>query len=101
MTTPKAELAVAVLTITHPSDKTFLYRFVETASQDTDPYHQALQMLRTVLRAHPQVSHELVINERALDLATVTMMHSAGFTDYTLTDAEETRRAIDEVEAER
>lgn len=101
MTTPKTESAFAVLTVAHLGDKPSEYRFVESASQNMDPYHQALQVLRTVLREHPEASHTLVINERALDLATVTMMHSAGFTDYTLTDAEETRRAIDEVETER
>lgn len=101
MTTPKAESACAVLTVAHLGDKPSVYRFVEAASQNMDPYHQALQVLRTVLLEHPQASHTLVISERALDLATVTMMHAAGFTDYTLADAEETRRAIDEVEAKR
>lgn len=101
MTAPKTELAVAVLTVTYLGDKTSVYRFVESVGQNIDPYHQAIHMLRTVLREHPQVSHTLVINERALDLATVTIMRSVGYTDYTLADAEETRRTIDEVEAER
>ncbi|MEX5259216.1 hypothetical protein [Kocuria sp. CPCC 205263] len=98
MTTPRIELAVAVLRMTRLSDRTYVYRFVEAVGQNTDPYHQALQKLRTVLCEHPQVSHELVINERALDAATVTMMHAAGFTDYTLLDAEQTQQALDDAE---
>lgn len=101
MTTTSTEPAVAALTVVHPTGTTSVHRFVEAPDQDADPYHQALQTLELLRREHLVVSHTLMINERALDLATVTMMHSAGFTGYTLLDAEETRMVIDELEAGR
>lgn len=101
MTTAPVEPAVAVLAVEFADQPRTIHRFVETAEQDTDPYHQALATLAAVREQHPQVTHTLLINDRALDLATVTMMDSAGFTDYTLIDAEQTRQVIDEMEAQR
>lgn len=98
---PNPEPAIAVLAVVHSDGRTPTHHFVEAPGQDADPYHRAVEKLQAVRREDPQMTHTLAINERALDLATVTMMHSAGFTNCTLIDAEQTRRAIDEMEAQR
>jgi hypothetical protein len=88
---------MATMTLTKHDTTTTLV-FVEDAGQDLDPFHRAEQRRDALLTEPPESTATIGINERALDLATVTLMHSAGFADYTLLDAEETRRAIDEVE---
>jgi hypothetical protein len=98
MTALAHEQAVAVLTIVPRQGDAITRVFVEDTHQDLDPFHRAEQRRDALLAQHPGATATIGINERALDAATVTKMHTAGFADYTLLDAEQTRQALDEAQ---
>lgn len=98
MTVLAHEQAVAVLTIVPSTGDTITRVFVDDTHQDLDPFHRAEQRREALLTEHPMSTVTIGINEPALDAATVTKMHAAGFADYTLLDAEQTRQALDEAQ---
>lgn len=98
MTILAHEQAVAVLTVTRPDGAVNTRVFVDDSHQELDPFHRAEQRRDALLTEDPMSTVTIGVNERALDAATATKMHAAGFTDYDLLDAEQTRQAIDEVE---
>ncbi|MEX5307581.1 hypothetical protein RF644_17690 [Kocuria sp. CPCC 205258] len=97
MTVLAHEQAVAVLTIIHPDATSTTRVFIEDDHHELDPFHRAVKRRDAVLAERPESKATIGINERALDAATVTRMHDAGFPAYDLLDAEQTRQAIDEV----
>ena len=100
MTVLAHEQAVAVLTVVHPDASSTTRVFIDDEHHELDPFHRAVKRRDAVLAERPESKATIGINERALDAATVTKMHDAGFPDYDLFDAEQTRQAIDEVETD-
>ena len=98
MTVLAHEQAVAVLTVVHPDASSTTRVFIDDEHHELDPFHRAVKRRDAVLAERPESKATIGINERALDAATVTKMQDAGFPDYDLLDAEQTRQAIDEVE---
>lgn len=98
MTILAHEQAVAVLTVTRPDGAVNTRVFVDDSHQELDPFHRAEQRRDALLTEDPMSTVTIGVNERALDAATATKMHAAGFTDYDLLDAEQTRQALEDAE---